>query len=262
MKVSHLLIAALGLSLGSCSLAEPEEANGNPDSMQLSEIRCFGLKFLDIDRDVQGRITTITFTNEERFVLDYVGSSTTPSTIVITSWEESYDDNDHSTLVIDEESTWTNIRTNAAGCIVSYDYSTTYKYTGHDNGSCNLTYNSKNQLIREVDTDGTVYDYVWDNDCMMRIIEDGETDVAFEYSDVENVNRQWDPLLSFKPMLNVTGLFGVAPKMFAKKTQDREITVQTAYSLLPNGLINHLKTVEVDKDESITTVLNFVYEKK
>lgn len=262
MKIHHLLLATLGLGFAGCTLAEPEEANGSPASMQLSEVRCFGLKIIDIDRDAQGRVTTLSLTNEERIKLDYVGSSTTPATVAITWWDEIYDDDDRSTLVVDEETTWTNIRTNSAGSIISYDYYSTSRNQRPETGKCVLTYNAKNQLTKEIDSDGTVYDYIWKNDCLIRIVEDGVDDTVFEYSAVENTNGQWDPIFEFKPLLNITGLFGSAPKMFAKKTQDRSTAVQTAYSLLPNGLINHLKVVEVDKDESVTSVFNFVYEKK
>lgn len=261
MKFYHFLIASLGLSLGSCTLAEPEEVTGDPDSMQLAQVRCFGLKVIDIDRDAQGRITTINLTNEERFELDYVGTSTTPATIVITSWEEEYDDDDRATLIVDEETTWTNIVVKN-GCIRSYDYSSTYRYDKPDNGTCHFVYNEKNQLVKETDTDGTVYDYVWKDDCLMRVVENGRDDTVFEYSEVENTTGQWDPMFAFKPMLNITGLFGRAPKMFAKRVRESGDDVQTAYSLLPNGLINHLKMGEVDDEESITTVYNFVYEKK
>ncbi len=263
MNAKLLLLAALGLTLGSCTLSEPDQEASAPESLQLSSVRCFGFKMMDVDYDAQGRITQISATNEEKIELTYVGTSKVPSTIIISEYDLDYDDDDRATSLLSEQTTFTNIRANNAGCITYYDYAekdlrNRQTATGH----VTLNYNDKNQLVSEVDEAGDVTSYTWTDNCLTRIDEgDGEY-INFEYSTVDNTSGQWDPMLSFKPMINITGLFGVAPKKFVKKSVDHDEAVMIAYNLLPNGMINHAKYVEVDSEESITSVLNFVYSKK
>ena len=126
-----------------------------------------------------------------------------------------------------------------------------------------MTYHN-GHLIRVHDTDRDSDDrtFNWDGDLVMSVY-DGEVTLRLAYSDVENVNLQWDPNNEILGPMAITGFFGKAPARFVKSAEFSDEyceRIQYSYSLLDNGLINMCRVLDSD-DPEFEPVLNYIYEK-
>lgn len=276
------------LSLASCTISEPETSDGDASALRLKAVRQSGINIISFNYDTQNRVTKIKWADDMTYELTYEGSSRVPVKVVTTEYDYEYV-NGKDVRVVSEIDTWTNIQSNSLGFIASvdvneilYDYSVRWDdygnetletvSEGEDNWRNELKYDSDGHLIQEINhnSDGTVdyHDYTWQNNLLIYATDNDphyEESISYEYSDVENIQGQWDPNNQAYGPLAVTGLVGKAPSHFVKTENyyyqgHLESSAQYSYSLLPNGLINAGKYYD-SEEEGIEVVLNFVYEK-
>lgn len=265
--------AACVLVMGSCTVSEPELPSGDGSSFRLKSITAMGLTVMKAAYDSSDRISSINFNGDFVYEFTYEGSSRVPSKIVYTEYDED-DSAEETKRVVSEVDTWTDIRANAGGCITAYKWSERNYYGERvdlEEGDATLTYDAANHLTNyrlHSTTNGTTEDrkFNWSADGLLLSCDDCDGyAVYFTYSDVDNVNLQWDPFQSAVESLGITGFLGTAPSKFFKTQSDTPETnwsgtLQYAYTLLDNGLIRMGKYY--DPDEGAEIVYNFVYETK
>lgn len=283
-----VLVAVASLSLASCTISEPETSAGDASNMRLKAVKWGGMNMMSFKYDAQNRVTKIVYSDDITYELTYEGSNRIPVKVVTTEYGYEYV-NGKDVRVVDEIDTWTNIKANSFGCIASVEvheitnsYSVKSDYDGNetlvkdsteeDDWWNELKYDSAGHLIQEINhnSDGSrdINDYTWKNNLLTYSTDndpDWEESISYEYSEVENIQGQWDPNNRTFGPLAITGLVGKAPSHFIKTEkyyyQGRlESNVQYSYSLLSNGLINAGKYYDSEEGE-MEMVLNFVYEK-
>lgn len=285
-KVSACCMALASLALASCTLSEPDSADGAASDVRLSALSSYGMTMVTVSYDKLDRITEINYAGESIYRLTYSDGSDRPTSIVNEDYDLYYnDDTEKDERKISDLSVWTDIVYNPDGTIAAHnDRDTEYYYDGIDGadetrvttGRTSYAY-ANGRLTRETSVTAdphtsrettSVRNFTWENGLMTRWADASNEDhrewAEYEYSDVDNVNLQWDPNMQIFGPLAITGLFGTAPEKFLKSEKIyRYQTVdefnQYAYALLPNGLINLSKMLGYD-NESI--VFNFIYEKK
>ncbi len=274
-----LFIAGLALIMFSgCTVSEPDMANGEPAKFRLVSVKSMGMTLISVNYDNQGRMTKINYGNEIVYEFSYEGTSTTPSEVVSLAYE-TYDVNDKEVRKLDTKTIWNNIHVNSdgyiTGCSVKewgwyyedhYNYDTE-KYElvlvseDFDEYHGTIVYDNHGHII-DATALGDGMTYEWSGDLLMSASDDDIT-VRFTYSDVDNVNLQWDPNNEILGPIAISGFFGKAPAKFVKSAQfsgDMDEKIQYSYSLLDNGLINMCRVLSSDND-GFEPVLNYVYER-
>lgn len=278
MKKFFSLLLLASLFMCSCTVSEPDVPTGDPSKVRLTAVKSMGITLISVNYDKQGRITKINAGNDIVYNLSYEGTSAAPSEVVTLEYD-TFDVNDKEVRQKVSETVWTNIRVNSDGYITScsisetdWDYDTEYDYntgkwgltlrdTKNDKYDGTLFYHN-GHLIKSHDTDGEESIYNWDGDLLM-YVNDGDGTLELEYSNVENVNLQWDPNNEILGPIAITGFFGKAPARFIKASKfdgDYGEKIQYSYSLLDNGLINMCRVLDSD-DPEYEPVLNYIYEK-
>lgn len=259
----------LALGMGSCTLSEPDAPKGSADSMRLKSITAAGMNMLKVTYDSSNRIVQIDG-SEFKYELTYSNVGNQLLSVTWSEYDEYYDSETEKThMYLSYVNTWNNIQQNDKGYIVSYDYVET-SYNGNsgevmntNTGYGTMAYDAEGHLVRVTDTDRDAYGHLdtdvitltWNNGCLMKD-SDGN---HYEYSDVPNVNLQWDPFMETTGPLAITGFVGVAPSYFMSKMveDDYGYIIQTAYTLLDNGLIHQCRQFE----DGYSMVATYVYEK-
>ncbi len=285
MKILYHLSFALPLlaamTLSSCTISEPDENIGessNPQDLRLTSITFGGMKLLSVDYDPQGRYSKITLANDLEYNLEYNGSSKIPSAVNTKEWDEEYNnETDREEYVIRNTSSWSNIQTNSEGYIVGYDYKevnynsayydwetdtyirTTDTYIGHStityDADGHMTSQTFNETCQETGSTSSNSDtYTWEDGLLIATSE-GDT---YEYSNVDNKLLQWDPLNETFGPLAITNLFGIAPSKFMSRGKFDGESVQVAYNIFDNGLINMQRRYE----DGQSYTYKFNYQKK
>ncbi len=273
-----ILLVGIGAltALASCTVSEPKAPAGDPESLQFTGISSFGMTLMSVEYDNYNRVTMINFGNEMIYEMAYASDSDViPVSVVSSEYEEGWDyDRDKYVLQLSERDTWSNIHGDSYGKITGFDCVSEH-YDGDattyvEKWRQSYRYDLAGHIIQQrvVDTKGSVDEvtYEWENGLLMRYY-DNDTDHhevgVYEYSDVENVNLQWDPNNQALGPMAITGFFGKAPSRFLKSERitigdyDNEY-YQYAYTLHQNGLINMSKVVNEDDG---TLVFNFLYKK-
>lgn len=268
-------IAAMALTLGSCTLSEPDPIKGSADSMRLKAVKTMGLDILKVEYDNSGRITLIAM-EDQKIEFTYSGQGNDLASVTEYGYDEYYDyDTDKTNIYLSQQAVWTNIQQNSNGYITSYDYEDT-EYIGTSDGSQDIRSHETGHLTVGYDADGHMTSHTdvytdsygnqysevsyfnWGNGLLVSIPDEY---LYFEYSDVENQHLQWDPFIEVLGPIMISNYFGKAPSKFIKlmDVRDDHEIYQMSYSLLDNGLINQCR--RFDPDEGYSSVMNFVYEK-
>lgn len=271
-------LAAVSMALASCTVSEPDMPKGNASDYKLTSLTAFGLTYMQFSYDKQNRITEIKVDREYICEIEYAGNSSNPSVITITENTERYDSNtDKETIVPESVTEMSNIRCNEQGYIighdtreVTYSYSSDYDWeTGRyvetvneyeETWTSTYEYDSNGYMLRY--SDDETYTLNWRNGLLMSVDEGGSSTTSYEYSDVDNKLRLWDPHLEYFGPMGVTGFYGKAPAKFVKRQTisdeyGTEIQ-QFSYSVLDNGLVNMCRTL-IDEEEA---VVKYNYSKK
>lgn len=271
-----VIAGTASLFLVSCTVSEPDAPSGNPEALRLKALSSYGVTLMSIDYDSQNRVTAINYGNEETYEFTYQGNSRVPVEIVNTEYEEIWDDNSQKDVRgVSGIDTWTDIRATADGCYIASCTSREWQRNSDDANATLVTYmtflyDSDGHLTHttETDNEGTLgREYNWQDGLLKSWTDTDDQDVEsakYEYSDIDNVNLQWDPNNGMLGPLSVTGLFGKAPSKFFKSEEtffrgQRDGYAQYAYTLLDNGLIHASK---LNTGDDGTMFFNFVYEKK
>ncbi|MCM1153707.1 MAG: hypothetical protein NC328_08680 [Muribaculum sp.] len=279
------------LCLCSCSLSEPEstDAEGaeNAGSLRLSSVSFLGADILRLKYDEAGRISEI---RQNEMLTEFTYSGTAGNTLEIvkaTEYDTEYNySTDKEEVVETNVEVWTNIRQDSEGRILSCDYTdTSYSYSWSyitdtfekfedtELGTTSFKYDSEGHLLNQhwnnvnnvtgqPETDDTYY--IWDNGRLLKILDEDEVEVTFEYCDVKNTQLQWDPFLYSIGALPLSGYLGTAPSWFISREIEYDndgvkTDIQISYNLLGNGLIHACRRYESGEGEVVT---NFKYEKK
>ncbi len=281
-NLSACCLAAASLTLASCTLGEPDNSDSAAEELQLSALTAYGLKMMTVSRDNLNRITEINYSGENIYTLTYSDDSDRATSIVSKQYDYIYDsDSDRDVRKLTESEEWTDIEYNTDGTIATYNYTETIvnaydsQVLETEKGRATYTYVNGHPTrqvwvgtILETNQASTdCINFIWEGDLMTGWTDDPNEDnpewVVFEYSDVDNIHRQWEPNAFFGP-LAITGIFGPAPSKFLKSEEvfsngASDEFYQYAYALLPNGLIDLAKFADRDGD---TLVFNYIYEKK
>lgn len=270
-----LLAGATALGLASCTVSEPDAPKGDASDLRLTGMTAYGIKFMDVEYDGQDRIVCINLGNSMIYNLTYSGNSQVPEQVTAEEYDYTYTEDDEEVTYLSSRDIWTDITTDGNGHITGFretevNYERYGSESGRSTGYSRFTYDSEGHLLSMTETtDGisSTRRYEWADGLLLGYDESGDhpQSAVYAYSDVENVNLQWDPNNNtFGPMA-ITGLFGKAPAKFFKSETlfyngYRDYSVQYSYTLLDNGLI-HLARLYGD-DEDGNVVFTFTYEKK
>lgn len=269
--------------LASCTLSEPETTDNDASTLRLTSLTEGGITVVKIDYDSQNRITEINFGNEDIYTLTYSGSSSVPTTIVAEEYDTYYyvnaDDEYIWETKIAEKTKWTNIKADSSGLITSFSVNETryhYESIWDEESGCEtglaatqfresydekMFYDSNGHIVSYTVDDGItpleITTFVWEDDLLVSAYDndtENHENSEFEYSDVENVNLQWDLNNTIIGPLAITGFFGKAPKNFMKSSKEYYQGslcdyYQYAYSLYDNGLIYQSKLYDTQYDD-------------
>lgn len=291
MKLSSILLPlSLLLAAASCTVDEPSMPEGDASQLQLSATTSYGLTLSKWEYDDLDRLTEISF-GDIVYSISYVGNTNRPDSIITTIYDY-IEVNDKMIRVVDEVDRWSDIGVTAAGYIagyrsvdVDYDIHVGWDYEADreiiesitpytETSLVTLSYDAAGHLVEELesgyDNNGnmtsTLTTFDWQNGLLVYICDsddDHRESKKFEYSDVDNVQFQWDPNNQAFGPLATAGFFGKAPSKFLSKVStyyNEQLDEESyyAYTLLPNGLIRMAKMTEEDE----TIVMTFVYRKK
>lgn len=291
MKLKNIIVAVativLSAALGSCTVSEPEMPTGSASTMRLKSTTFLGANLMKVKYDNYNRITQIDLTREEVINFKYEGTSKFPVEVEVSDYEEVYVGNDSYENKLSIHDRWTNI-TNNGNYITGYNcHSVFYNYDvdydpiteketlkvseTRESTTELFSYNSDGYLVsyttEHPEVGNTVVIYNWENGLLTEYYDNDDDHperAICDYSDVDNINLQWDPNLEILGPIAITNLFGKAPKKFFKRIVSYNggtlsSDIQYSYSLLPNGLINHERLFYAEDGGEYVT-LNFVYE--
>jgi len=271
-----VIAGTASLSLASCTVSEPDAPGGDPSALRLKALSSYGVTLMSVDYDQQNRVTAINYGGDETYEFTYQGDSRVPVKIVNTEYEYMWDDDSQKDVRYESSiDTWTGIRATADGRYIASCTSREWQRNSYDADKTLVTdmtfmYDSDGHLTRTIETDneGTLgREYKWQGGLLKSWTDTDHQDVesaTYEYSDVDNVNLQWDPNNGMLGPLGITGLFGKAPSKFFKSEEtffngQRDGYAQYSYTLLDNGLIH---AARLNTGDDGTMFFNFVYEKK
>lgn len=255
----------------SCTVSEQnDDISADSGQKQLESINAGVIPMMRFSYDTQNRITEIR-TEDQRVELSY-----NPLQIKIYEYEERYnDEKDNYEFYLSDVTELYNIKLNASGCIESYDtrdtrYFQSYNYDigeyidnkETDEFSSIVSYNSDGYItaIRNSDDDGNAF-FNWNGDRLISFTSDNEN-YTYEYLDLSNPFKEWNPIISGHNMIFVSGLFGPAPSWQIESVScrgDYETMIEKyAYRTFDNGQISQMKYS--DEDAEVLT-LTFKYRK-
>lgn len=268
LKFGTGLLAATSLILGSCTIHERDKEPTEPGSARLKTITLYGSVMTSLSYDSNGRLTNIgDLMTASRLKISY-----SPLTMVYEGYHESYFD----MATLTEKITWSNIKTNADGYIISADiHSEEYDFNDFgeddiyiDNGASTYTYDSQGHLqkIEILYTDGIleVTDFVWKDGLLTQMTLDEDYYQIYTYENaLPNINYQWiiywGDLFYFS-----SGLLGKAPSKYISTIQDfdhgyPDNYADLHYQLNEAGYVSSLQMLE-DMDGSEYVKFSFNYE--
>lgn len=278
--ISRYFSLALGgvLMLSSCTISEPEESSlTSADGALLSSITLplMNYPLFKIEYDSSNRVTLVQC-EDDKLEISY-----NPLTIIETETDEYWDsENDKEIVYVRNRTEFTNIRLNDKGYIVSMDaYDVGYWPDRYDPDMGNtvfdpnieseerytvtLTYNSAGELTRTASGPDDVTVLNWQNGLLVSYNDvDGSSRTEFEYSDVANVHRQWDPVLGIVGLFSATGFVGVAPVKWVSHVKEVDSynnvynEMYFSYYLNKAGLIE--KAQNNNEDGKITLRYNYI----
>lgn len=282
----------LSTTLTSCTLDDPNTSSDNSvsaEQLQLIGMAAYGLNMMDVSYDNNGRVSEIRFGADNTYTFEYQGSLNVPSTIRA-EFYDFYTVNGMEVKKLEEQDIYANIECNSNGLVTKWDYEETsycydinYDYdteketitegiNSKDTGTRTFEYDSDGHMVKQYSYDDiSGYDvddiYNWENDLLISYGETEDEDhrqwYEIEYSDVNNVHRQWDPNNEIFGPIAITGLFGKAPAKFIKSVTGYsgsylDDTINYAYTLKENGLIDKCKVSNYDD----TMIYTLIYQKK
>lgn len=268
-KIESYIVGLVALLvMASCTLSEPNPADGAADQWLLSGMSAYSIPIMKVERDDLQRITCINYPGEVKLEIAYRGSDTTPESMTQTVYDTYEDyDTEKEYVVVDQIDVLSNIQCNQRGFIVAYDLeekyydtrSTENPLTGRDyTPGCRVAYDAAGHILS---TPGMNYE--WDGDLLVKAVEkdgDHREVIEFEYSDTPNTTGQWEAENEALPLVGITGFYGVAPGKYTSKVTFNGADAQYyAYSLLDNGLINKVRVN--DGEETYTVTYNYVKKK-
>lgn len=265
---SGMICACTGVT--SCTVSEHDNISADSGQQQLESINAGVIPIMRFSYDTQNRIAEIRM-EDQRVEFSY-----NPLQIKIYEYEERYNgEKDNYEFYLSDVTELYNIKLNAAGCIVSYDTRDTRYYQSYNNEtegypdnketdefSSIVSYNSDGYItaIRNSDDDGNAF-FNWNGDRLISFTSDNET-YTYEYLDLSNPFKEWNPIIAGHNMIFVSGLFGPAPSWQIKSMTcqgDYETMIEEyAYRMLDNGQISQMKYCD-EYDEVLT--LTFKYHK-
>lgn len=275
---------AIALATTSCTL-DDAPANAPADEYLLTDVRLAGMiNLVSYEYDSYNRLTSLVYGGDIVYSITYDGMSENPSRIEIKEYSYYYPSqySESKERYVSEHDVWSNIKTDAAGCItqVHINERTWYDrpvdridengshYTGYeiveeesDSWTENISYDSEGHFLGTEDVSVT-----WKNGLLTHWRDNDGGSVTFEYCDADNTSGQWDPTIPFTGPLQITGWFGVAPKKHFKgyrlidDNHDTEV-VSISYRLGSNGLIQSARYESTDEDSNYPGVVTFHYKK-
>lgn len=258
------LVCSLPLLAASCTVSEPDAFSGKGGGGTLESITFMNQRLFYFSYDAQGRLTEI----NSPFSDDKITISYNPLKMVMEEYEDVWYNGDDKYMV-KERTEWSNMQTNAAGYVTSFDATeTVYDYNGSgvttrvDTYSMSARYDSSNHIIYMSDPDGVrPYTFKWKNGCLDSCVMSEDGEYIFGYSDIDNTTLAWTPMWGDPAIIFSTGLFGVGPEKMVRSVSYNDygyyISMEFAYKLNSAGQISALKYCSSDEDLVMTLLYNY-----
>lgn len=259
------LICFMPLLAASCTVSEPDALSGKGAGGKLESISFMNQRLFYFSYDAQGRLTELNSPfSDTRITVSY-----DPLKVVMEEYTDEWFDGMRK-YVVSERTVWSNMRTNPAGYVTSFDATeTTYRYdydgnvtTEVDNYSQTMRYDSDNHIVYISDADGIKPStFNWSNGCLTSCDMTDEGEYTYEYSDVDNITLAWTPMWGDPALIFTTGLFGVGPEKMVSRVSYggygyRDV-MEFAYRLNSAGQISAMQYFSTDEDMVMTLLYNY-----
>lgn len=260
-KIFAGALTLLAVLTVSCTVSEPE-SDGTPtgNNARLVSLSYYGINFMKVSYDRQGRVTEIRTGGSEEY--DLYQFSYDPFEVMCEEWGEvtHYDETTGAwtnSTELRERDRWHDIKLSTSGYITAMHVtSVDYTVAGMPEGDASTShvlchYDDEGHLTRiNADSDVTVCH--WDPQGRLTSVEYTESDAdhngsykaTWEYSSFPNTHLQWDPMLPLVGPVQITGIFGKAPSYFVKSVvtqytnQQYTEEMQFSYRLNSNGFVS------------------------
>lgn len=260
-KIFAGALTLLAVLTVSCTVSEPE-SDGTPtgNNARLVSLSYYGINFMKVSYDRQGRVTEIRTGGSEEY--DLYQFSYDPFEVMCEEWGEVTHYNETTgawtnSTELRERDRWHDIKLSTSGYITamhvtSVDYTVADMPEGDASTSHVLCHYDDEGHLTRINADSDVTVYHWDPQGRLTSVEYTEADTdhngsykaTWKYSSFANTHLQWDPMLPFLGPVQITGIFGKAPSYFVQSVvteytnQQYTESAQFSYRLNSNGFVS------------------------